>query len=258
MEADLRTLLDSWPYDEHSNVRRIVAGDGREKIQVRVQEGPFQGILQMELDGRPDGARPHDRNYAFDFWQDQLGRHVKAEGTKEGFGLGHAASEELFEESRAIYERYIFLLRLHDFERVIRDTERNMHLFRFVNTYADSKEDRERLERWWPYILRIHATARIMIAVARKDTNEALAIVKETRQRIDSLPELEFDEFQIERKRSLDALEELAGQLRKEHPASPTERLEEELKHAIAVEDYESAAKLRDQLHAIQDEPESN
>ena len=35
--------------------RKIVGEDGKEKLQVRLD----LGLLQMELNGRPDGERPH-------------------------------------------------------------------------------------------------------------------------------------------------------------------------------------------------------
>ena len=57
---------------------------------------------------------------------------------------------ELFAESHQIYQRYVLLLQVGDYARVIRDTDRNMQLFRFVRTYALRAEDLNRLERWWP------------------------------------------------------------------------------------------------------------
>ena len=62
MDQDLLKFLKDWEYDPDSNVRKIVGEDGVQKIQVRVDQGAFQGILQLNLDGRPDGKRPHDSN----------------------------------------------------------------------------------------------------------------------------------------------------------------------------------------------------
>ena len=55
MGKDITPILAGWDYDHDELQVRIVAGDdGREKIQMRVD----LGLLQMEIDGRPDGQRP--------------------------------------------------------------------------------------------------------------------------------------------------------------------------------------------------------
>ncbi len=54
-EIDLRETLKSWPYDPENDARVTTGKDGRCILQVRT---PL-GIEQMEMDGRPDGLRPH-------------------------------------------------------------------------------------------------------------------------------------------------------------------------------------------------------
>ena len=61
--VDLRSLLDAWPHDPDENVRIIRGHDGREIMQVRL---PL-GMEQYELDGRPDGRRPHGMVSALDY-----------------------------------------------------------------------------------------------------------------------------------------------------------------------------------------------
>ena len=49
--------LKGWEHEPGSVQARLVRGnDGRQVIQMRVE----LGILQLEMAGRPDGARPHD------------------------------------------------------------------------------------------------------------------------------------------------------------------------------------------------------
>src|SRR5207244_598609 len=56
MSLDLNTILKDWPHENRAiKVRRIVGLDGRQKLQLRID----LGVLQMEVSGRPDGARPH-------------------------------------------------------------------------------------------------------------------------------------------------------------------------------------------------------
>lgn len=248
---DISAILEGWRFEEDNNVRKIVDADGREKIQVRVEEGPFSGLLQMDLDGRPDGARPHGRAFALDFWRDELRRFAQQCGSEDGFSLGHAACEELFDESHRVYQRYVFCLRMAEFDLVVRDTERNMRAFRFVRRYAEQESDRDHLERWWPYILRINATARVMLAIRGGNFQAALSTVQRVRQRIKRLGEMDVDEFAVERERSLEMLNEMERQIQHDRPLSLTERLEKQLGKAVRKEEYERAAVLRDRLRGI-------
>ncbi len=72
MSKDIGTLLNEWEYDPFNHVRKIVGEDGREKIQVRVE----LGILQMEVDGRPDGKRPYGMESLLDYYQSQFEKHI--------------------------------------------------------------------------------------------------------------------------------------------------------------------------------------
>ena len=57
MSLDLNTLLNDWPHEIGSiKVRKIAGLDGREKLQLRID----LGVIQMEMQGRPDGLRPHN------------------------------------------------------------------------------------------------------------------------------------------------------------------------------------------------------
>ena len=68
MSKDLTRLLSEWQFEPEDVLVRIVPGDdGRGKIQLRVD----LGILQMEMDGRPDGVRPE----GFDSWLDYYKSH---------------------------------------------------------------------------------------------------------------------------------------------------------------------------------------
>ncbi len=252
MDKDIGELLKDWPFDPEANVRRIRGDDGVPKLQVRVDQGAFQGLLQLNLDGRPDGRRPHDAEFALDYHRSALSRHrERHEGADAGFTLDREACRELFDESSRVYGRYVFLLQLKDYSRVIRDTERNMDLFRFVNAYAEHEDDRRNLERWWPYILRINATARAMQAADHGDFDQALAIIDEVKSRIRELAEVDAEEFQVERERSEQALDELTTDLAARRPPTRAEVLRLRLQQAVEREQFEQAAVIRDQLRRL-------
>lgn len=254
MTQDIGGILESWEYDPERNYRRIVGDDGREKVQIRVDNAAFQGVLQMDLDGRPDGRKPFGFDFALDYYRQAQRRYCTAHGSDRGFSLDPDACAQLFDESLRVYNRYVFLLQLQDFSRVIRDTERNMQLFRFVHSYAAREADRNNLERWWPYILRVHGTARAMQAMEGDgDHEQALRIIIETRRKIDDLEPLDIEEFHVERERSLKALRELEESILARRPATEKDRLEKELTRAVAEERFEEAARLRDHLRSLED-----
>jgi len=246
-EKDIISILTEWEYDADSNVRKIVGEDGIPKIQIRVDQGAFQGILQLNLDGRPDGKRPHDTDFVLDYYRASLESH-RAQQDGSEFELNRESCQELFDEGARVYGRYVFLLQLKEYDRVIRDTERNMELFRFVHRYAAHEDDRMNLQKWWPYILRVNGTARAMVKADDDLYDEALSIVADAREQIDALGEVDAEEFFSELERSREALDELEREFRDRRPLSEKETLEKELQQAIDGEEFETAARLRDQL----------
>ena len=255
MVQDLNSILQAWEFDPETNMRKIWGDDGVQKIQVRIDQGAFQGVLQVNLDGRPDGKKPHGCEFLLDYHSQALEAHRQANGgATTGFLLDHAACQELFDEGTRIYGRYIFLLQIRDYSRVIRDTERNMRLFRFVNTHGEQEDDRMNLEKWWPYILRINATARAKQACEKQDYDQALELVEEAREKIADLPEVNTEEFFAELQRSQQVLDELEEEIRSDRPLSPEETLETKLQKAIEREEFEKAVVLRDELNRLREQ----
>jgi hypothetical protein len=243
---DLRDLLDAWPYDEDGNVRMTRGEDGREILQVRTP----MGIEQYELEERPDGQRPFGCNSLLDYQRQRL-EEARAVGGDDEFTLDEDDCAGLFQEGTLFYFRYLHLFQLRAWERVIRDTERNMGLFDFVHRHAEREEDRQHLEKWRPYILRMHAIARAMFAAEQQRIEESLAVLEDTVRRIEALEPIDDETFQFERNRSVAALRELLTQFRKTRPVPEIERLEGELRHAIETQAFERAAQLRDRIREL-------
>src|SRR5579859_5943656 len=105
--ADIRKILQNWPYDPENDARLTQGEDGRELLQVRTPVG----IEQYELDGRPDGARPHGFESALECYLERL--HVaKASGLHAQFNLDQRECNELFSEGTLYYFRYVRLFQL--------------------------------------------------------------------------------------------------------------------------------------------------
>src|SRR5512133_808929 len=208
--VDLRGLLQKWPYDPDDDARVVRGDDGREILQVRTPVG----IEQYETDGRPDGARPHGKETALDHYLDQWKR-AKDEGREEAFKLDSRQCGELFTEGTLFYFRYVRLFQLKDWKRTVRDTRRNLRVFDFVHQFAKRPEDREYLEKWRPYIIRVNASAAVMLELESQGYDKALAIANQAIAEVEKLDGLEEETFQYEKERSLVALRELAVQTQK-------------------------------------------
>ena len=249
IDPDLKTLLESWPYDPDDCVRVVILTNGREVMQVRL---PL-GIEQYEIDGRPDGQRPHDAESALDYHLDRS----KNIGDS-AFELSPDDCVELFNEGVLYYYRYLHLFQINDWRRTLRDTDRNLVLFDFVSRHATREEDKHYLEQWRPYVIRINAVAAAMLELADDCHQKALLIVKTAADKIEALPEIDEDTFKFERQRSLDALHDLADQIEKTMPQTELEKLETQLHEAVTAEHYEQAAQLRDQIRRLQDDKKTS
>jgi hypothetical protein len=246
-EIDIKSIMDEWPYQPDQNIRMVRFSDGRILLQVRLP----MGLEQYEVNGRPDGKKPHDRETALAFHADRLESARKA-GIDPAFRLDHAACEELFEESTLFYLRYIRFLEIEDWERTLADTEHNLSLFDLVARYADKHDDRLHLEQWRPYLLRVNALAAAMLQMKKKRPAKALQALQEAILRIKSLPALDLPTYIQEIRRSLSELNGLLKRIREETPPNPADALEKELLKAVHAEEYERAAVLRDEIKALQ------
>jgi excinuclease UvrABC helicase subunit UvrB len=129
-----------------------------------------------------------------------------------------------------------------------------LRAFDFVHRYAESEDDQFFLEKWRPYILRINAIAAAMQALEGNNYDGALTLVEQAIDKITNLEELDDETFKFEHERSLTALRDLAGQIRKKRPMTEVEQLERELKQAIELQEFEEAALLRDRIRELKNQ----
>lgn len=244
--VDISRILRDWPYDPEDDARMVAAEDNRQVLQVRT---PL-GIEQFELDGRPDGAKPHGLESALEYYTRRLEQAKQAEQLAE-FGLDEQECTELFNEGTLYYFRYVRLFQLKDWKRTVRDTARNLRAFDLIHEHARREEDREFLEKWRPYVIRVNASAGVMQELEKPDYQRALALAQEAIDRIDALDELDDDTFKFERERSRVALRELLAKIKRNRPLSEVEQLESQLRRAIDRQEFERAAELRDRIRAL-------
>src|SRR5947209_4290657 len=97
----------------------VRAGDGREVIQLRVD----LGILQMEIVGRPDGARPHE---AASYFEHLRGLAAAAERSGQALTLTEEQCQEADREFVQYYHRRLCWLALRQFARAVADADHTL------------------------------------------------------------------------------------------------------------------------------------
>jgi hypothetical protein len=249
MEHDISRILSNWKFDpDDICARKIVGQDGREKLQIRLD----LGLLQMEVKGRPDGQCPHGCEAALDYYRGQLEAHTAEKGSDSGFSLGADACSELWQESLHFYHRYICLLRLGDHSGVLRDTEHNLAIFDLVQAYGVDEETRLSFEQYRPYVIMVNTRARGEIRLESDDYEGALRVVEQGIDRIRSFFDAFGDPELLESSEELQALTAWHDEIVHERPLNLQQRLSRELQEAIAEENYELAARLRDRLRRLE------
>jgi len=219
-----------------------VAGrDGRDKIQMRVD----LGLIQMEMAGRPDGLRPGGFESALDRYE------ALASETGDDFELDPPSCAELMREGKQYYHRYLAAFHLQRYALVGRDTERNLRLFAFVVRHATRQRDKVQFDQYRPYVIMMHARALAHQALARNDYRAAIALIDEGIEAIRSFLR-EYDQAEHEAEcLELGFLLRFRRDVESDRPMGPTERLEQQLELAVALEDFEEAARIRDQLQRL-------
>lgn len=254
MSDDLTALLEQWPYDPGElRVRLVDGGDGRQKIQMRID----LGILQMEVDGRPDGTRPEDQESWLEYYEQQERDHSAA-NPDTAFVLSEADCARLWREGVQYYHRYLSLWHLERFDLCARDTARNLRLFAFVRQHVTQDRYKLQFDQWRPYVTMMHARALATPLVRAEKYAQAL---KHVEAGIDAIRDF-LDEYgqgqRAEQCVELVDLEQWRDSLQREQPrpeaAEPEDAMESlrrRLQEAISAEQFEEAARLRDEIRRL-------
>ena len=250
-DNDLTRLLASWPMEPGKiNARRIAGVDGKSKLQIRID----LGVLQMEMEGRPDGQRPEGFDSLLELQKDRLRRFTGDSSFhgSAGFVLSQDECKSLREEAVQFYHRYVGLFALADYAAVVRDTNRNLELFDLCKEYGETETDRTVLEQFRPQVLMMRARSEAELAIAAGQPKQALAALdrglNELRAAFDDSGKPEA----YEQANETQLLRGMRDALVPKLPASQKVELQERLRAAIDAENYELAAILRDELRMME------
>ena len=247
MSADITEILKDWEFDSDNQIRIVQADDGRQVLQVRQP----MGIEQYELDGRPDGKKPYGQDSVLAEMESRLESWRGSHGADEGFALSKEDFSALQGEGVLYYFRYLVLFQIGDFARTARDTEHNLKLFSLVERFVDRDDERKEILQYKPYVVRMNAIARAMISLHKEMKGAAEDILSNAISAIENMRDIDTPAFQFERVRSLNYLKATLKQVH-DKKESPSSTLKLELERAVADEDYEQAARIRDRLRELE------
>ena len=239
LNNDLTDLFKAWPFEDSKNIRFITANDGREVMQVRLP----MGIEQYELEGRPDGKKPDGFN---SYLEKYIDLYEKSLNENTQFSLNDDDYALLREEGILVYSRYIVLFQINDFKRTAKDTDHNLGICKLVES-GYKNEDKDLLLQYKPYIIRINAISKAMLDLKEGMNLSAKVRVEKALEEITNMAKVDTPVFDFEILRSKQHLNKILEQV-EQRPLTEKDILEAELHRAVENEEYERAAKLRDQL----------
>ena len=251
MKDDLNEFLQGWAFDpDEPSARMVELADGRRVLQLRVD----MGVLQMELEGRPDGERPHGCDSVMDHYRalERRGRMPER--------LDSAACAELHRELMQYFARSNAYAALAEPAKVYADCEHVLDIIDLVSDLAETDEDAWRADQMYPATRLAHAEAAAQLARAGERMSRARDILEQAiadielfyrdcRGESDGEGHSEFDA--PPESAEVRVLRDMLDELEAERPKSREENLQKALGRALAQEDYERAAAIRDQLKDI-------
>lgn len=231
-------ILRDWPYQPGEvSARELTGADGRPVLQMRLE----MGLLQLEVSGRPDGQKPHE----FETYLDYLS--ALADRTEGEFHLDEKQCFEVDREFVQYYHRRVCWLALREFSRAVDDADHTLALMDFCTIHAPFENWAVSHEQYRPFVLfhRIQAAA-LSVLEEEENPRKALAEVDNGLERLRPVIEQTTPEEDFEESELVERLGELRGALLDHYKIEPS--LTEQLDVAVANEEYELAAQLRDEI----------
>lgn len=244
---DLNEVLGDWECPRDEVAARLVAGrDGEDLVQLRVD----LGILQMFLAGRPDGMRYRGMPTA---WE-----HIEHEQQIGGV-ISDADWQELQRELQQYNYRRLALssltedaFRERDFDlarRCLRQTLRDIEQCVAILTVMESTEQEwdDSVAQLFPALVFNRARLMVRMLVSEQRYDQAIEEATAGASQLDqALGDLGLDDEQRHQDPGIAYLAQMGQRLRDQFGITQT--LQEKLEAAIEAEQFEAAARLRDEL----------
>ena len=255
MNDDISKVLENWDYRlGRVDARRVIGEGGVEKLQLRID----LGLLQMNAQFRPDGKRPFGHATLLDHFLIRLERHrEKHGGEDDDFSINPDECAKLQQEAIQYHHRSICNFELEDYEAVERDTEHILELLDFVQDYAVEDEIGQSFQQFRPQtiMMQIRAVGTELIAGNNYDAaiEEITGAIEELNQFYNEMGRQELVDSSMEVHSLREWLKDVEAEAADKKPITEGEKLQHKLNKAVEREDYEAAAKMRDQLSKLND-----
>jgi len=231
----LDPILVEWNYSPGQIlVRQVQGADGREVLQMRVD----LGILQLECTGRPDGVRPE----GFETYYDYFSSLALEEG--RSYRLDESGCHEVDREFYQFYHRRICWLHLKRYSEVVKDAKHTLALMDFSTAHSPDSEWSLLHEQYRPFVMFHLIQANSLIALADSNPAQAIASIDRGLEDLAKVFAKHDASEHFEQDAFVNKLREMRSSITEHHELGPT--LAEQLAEAVAAENYELAAKLRD------------
>ena len=235
-KQSIEQILKDWPYDpQNINVRVVHGDDGREVIQMRID----MGLLQLETAGRPDGNHPRGYQTYYDYL---VGRAFR----DEDFELSEEECAEVDREFVQFYHRRICWLTLRNYARAVADADHSLNLMDFCASHSPDEDWTMSHEQYRPFVLFHRIQAQALEHLEHQSAEAAVHTINVGLEQIRDLFAQHEAEEMFEDSELAIRLGELRESLRDQYQVGLT--LQEQLQEAVAREQYELAARIRDEL----------
>lgn len=229
-------ILEDWTFSPDMVTTRVISNGKRQVIQLRVD----MGLLQMEVEGRPDGDKPFGFVSTLDWIR---GRELDEDEFKLDFEQCMAVDREFSQ----FYHRRICWIQLKKFAEAARDANHTLALMDACMRHSPNQEWTLSHEQHRPFVI-FHRTQSLALQRVSEGENAEQAI-EEINAGLKLIEDF-FDTYEIEEDYEDDELVkrliEIREDLRDRFEVGQT--LEERLEEAVASEQFELAARLRDEI----------
>jgi hypothetical protein len=240
MAQDIDAALEGWDFKPGVVQARLVQTTrGRQVIQMRID----LGVLQLETVDRPDGARPHGFATYFDYLKQQAREAARSGQT---FALSEEQCEEADREFVQYYNRRVCWLALRNYARAVADSDHTMAFMDFVRDHSPNDEYKQAHEQFRGFVIFHRTKAAAALAVENENPEGAIDVIRQGLEQMRSFFAAYDAAEHMEEDAMVQQLRKLDRSLRQTHKIDAT--LEEQLQQAVEREEYEMAAKLRDEL----------
>ena len=240
-------ILTHWPFDPFAVNVRLLELAQRQVLQMRVD----MGLLQLEIEGRPDGVRPDGANSFYELLQNRAAQESE-------YVLNDEECIEVDREFVQFYHRRICWLQLKEFDRAVQDADHTLGLMDLCKTYSPDEQWTISHEQYRPFVL-YHRTQAAALAKLELDVDDAaeqaIAQGNVGLEQLRTLFEQYEAEEQFEEDELVQRLIEFRDSLKEKYEVEQS--LHEQLQVAIESEDYELAAEIRDKIKANAEDAEA-